>query len=177
MKYSYLKSRKKSAFTGDMQLLVVFFSITFFMLVLTYLFLSFKDYRFAQDKIEMNQKKIDFNTNINTMQNQIAFIEKQNALAEMVRTKNIVLKDSITNLFDLVPQRITLSKASLLENGLILHGITPNKDVYNFMLQAPLRSIFHRTYSSFYPAENGWMNFVSTNYIDSEEEELVDEED
>jgi len=177
MKYSYLKSRKKSALTADMQLLFVFFSITFFMLVLTYLFLSFKDYRFAQDEMDMNQKKIDLNININTMQNQIAFIEKQNALAEMVHTKNTVLKDSITNLFDLVPQRITLSKASLLENGLILHGITPNKDVYNFMLQAPLRSIFHRTYSSFYPAQNGWMNFVSTNYIDKVEEELIDEED
>jgi len=57
-----------------------------------------------------------------------------------------------------------------MENALILHGITPNKDVYNFMLQAPLRSIFHRTYSSFYPAQNGWLRFVSTNYIDNEEE-------
>ena len=176
MKYSYLKSRKKTAFTSDIQLLVVFFSITFFMLVLTYFFLLFKEYRFAQDKKEMNQKKIDLNININAMQEQINFIEKQNTLAEMVHTKNIVLKDSITNLFDLVPQRITLSKASLLEDGLILHGITPNKDVYNFMLQAPLRSIFHRTYSSFYPAKNGWMNFVSTNYIDKEEE-LSNEED
>jgi hypothetical protein len=37
------------------------------------------------------------------------------------------------------------------------------------MLQAPLRSIFHRTYSSFYPAPNGWLKFVSTNYIDEDE--------
>ena len=83
-------------------------------------------------------------------------------------------------MFDLVPQRITLSEAKLLENGLVLYGITPNKDIYNFMLQAPLRSIFHRTYSSFYPAENGWSRFMSTNYIDKEEvipkEEVVIED-
>jgi len=175
MKYSYVDSRKKSAFTDDMQLLFIFFAITLLMLSLTYFFLLFKDYRFEQEKIELYQKGNDLNTSIYTMQNQIAFIEKQNALSEIVYTKNTVLKDSITNLFDLVPQRITLSRASLLENGLILHGITPNKDVYNFMLQAPLRSIFHRTYSSFYPQENGWLNFVSTNYIDKEEEELDEE--
>ena len=170
MRYSYIKTRKKSAFTADMQLLFIFFAITLFMLLLTYLFLVFKDYRFEQDKIDLYQKSSDLNTSIYTMQNQIAFIEQQNTLSEMIHTKNTVLKDSITNLFDLVPQRITLSRASLLENGLILHGTTPNKDVYNFMLQAPLRSIFHRTYSSFYPQDNGWLNFVSSNYIDKEEE-------
>ena len=75
---------------------------------------------------------------------------------------------SINNLFDLVPSRITLSQAKIMEDGLILYGVTPNKDVYNFMLQAPLRSIFHRSYSSFYPVDNGWFRFVSTNYIDEE---------
>jgi len=64
-----------------------------------------------------------------------------------------------------VPQRITLSEAKLLKKGLILYGITPNKDVYNFMLEAPLRSIFQETYSSFYPTEKGWLRFVSTNYM------------
>ena len=113
------------------------------------------------------------------MKEQIVFIEKENALAQGVQTRNLVLKDSITNLFDLVPSRITLSQAKLDKNSLILQGVTPNKDVYNFMLQAPLRSIFHRTYSSFYPTENGWLSFVSTNYIDEEsstqEEEPISE--
>ncbi|MEA2098533.1 MAG: hypothetical protein U9P72_00210 [Campylobacterota bacterium] len=177
MRYSYINHRRKSAFTEDMQLLLIFFSITLFMLVLTYIFLLFKEYRFVEDKKSLHQKQVDLNISIYNMKKQITLIEKQNILAESVHTKNAVLKDSISNLFDLVPQRITLSEASLLENGLILQGITPNKDVYNFMLQAPLRSIFHRTYSSFYPAQNGWLKFVSTNYIDKEEEEIeLDEE-
>jgi len=168
MKYSYITPRKKSAFTAEVQLLVTFFSITLGMLFITYLFLLFKDYSFLSDMDEIAVVQSELNVNIEDMKEQITFIEKENLLAQKVYTQNTVLKDSIANLFDLVPQRITLSEAKLLENGLILYGVTPNKDVYNFMLQAPLRSIFHRTYSSFHPAENGWLRFVSTNYIDEE---------
>lgn len=180
MKYSYIKPRKKSIITPDMQLLMVFFGITIFMLVCTYLFLLFKDYRFTQERLSIVELRVEASREINLIENKIILIEEEQALSESIFTKNTVLKDSISNMFDLVPQRITLSEAKLLENGLVLYGITPNKDIYNFMLQAPLRSIFHRTYSSFYPAENGWSRFMSTNYIDKEEvipkEEVVIEE-
>lgn len=170
MKYSYIRPRKKSIFTPEMQLLSVFFGITLFMLFTTYIFLVFKDYRFTQDRLEIIQMREETANEIDMIEKQIVFIQEEKALSESIFTKNTVLKDSIANMFDLVPQRITLSEAKLLENGLILYGITPNKDIYNFMLQAPLRSIFHRTYSSFYPAQNGWLRFVSTNYVDKEEE-------
>ncbi|MEA3370926.1 MAG: hypothetical protein U9Q40_06260 [Campylobacterota bacterium] len=168
MKYSYITPRHKSALTKEIQLLVTFFTITLFMLFMTYFFLLIRDYNYVEDMNEIAVVQSELEENIVKMKSQIAFIEKEALLAQKVYTKNTVLKDSITNLFDLVPQRITLSEAKLLENGLILYGVTPNKDVYNFMLQAPLRSIFHRTYSSFHPAENGWLRFVSTNYIDEE---------
>jgi len=168
MIYSYIKPRVKTAISSEIKLLVSFFSMTLIMLVLTYGFLLYKDYRFVKDKSLVQQSIVDYEKQIEIMKSKITFIEKQNLLSQQIYTQNTVLKDSITNLFDLVPERITLSEATLLKNGLILYGITPNKDVYNFMLQAPLRSIFHRTYSSFYPAENGWLRFVSTNYIDEE---------
>jgi len=168
MKYSYITPRRKSILTKEIQLLLTFFTITIVMLFVTYFFLVIKDYNYIENMNEIAVSRLDLESNIKTMKSEITFIEKKNLLAQKIYTKNTVLKDSITNLFDLVPQRITLSEAKLLENGLILYGVTPNKDVYNFMLQAPLRSIFHRTYSSFYPAENGWLRFVSTNYVDEE---------
>lgn len=170
MIYSYTTSRKKSAFTQEIQLLLSFFSITLVMLFLTYAFLVYKNHIFLGDKNYNIIEKIDLEKSLDIMEVKITYIEKQELLSEKIYTQNRVLKDSITNLFDLVPSRITLSQAKLLKNGLILYGITPNKDIYNFMLQAPLRSIFHRTYSSFYPAQNGWLNFVSTNYIDDVEQ-------
>lgn len=173
MRYSYINPRKKTIFTKDIQLLFAFFTITILMLFSTYAFLTFRDNRFTKEMADIKLQKDEYRTNIPKMENQIAVIEKQILMSEKIFTKNIVLRDSINNLFDLVPNRITLTEAKIMENALILYGITPNKDVYNFMLQAPLRSIFHRTYSSFYPADNGWLRFVSTNYID--EEELINE--
>ena len=177
MKYSYTKARVKTPLSPELKLVMAFFGMTLLMLMLTYGFLIYKDYSFLKDKEDVIISIADYDTKIINMKEKISFIEQQNLLAQKISTQNIVLKDSITNLFDLVPQRITLSEATLLKNGLILYGITPNKDVYNFMLQAPLRSIFHKTYSSFYPAKNGWLRFVSTNYVDDKEEIIKEDED
>jgi hypothetical protein len=146
------------------------------MLLLTYLFLAYKDYDFKQEHIHIKKTSHDLNVSLHQMNSDIKFIEKQVAISKKIFTQNTILKDSITNMFDLVPQRISLSEAKLLKNGLILYGITPNKDVYNFMLQAPLRSIFHHTYSSFYPADNGWLYFVSKNYVEEDEDTNTEEE-
>ncbi len=170
MIYSYIKPQKKSIFTQEMQLLSTFFIITIAMLFLTYAFLLYKDYSYTKQKLEKQEEKKKIERSIETLKVKISKIEERQQFSEKIYTKNSVLKDSIRNLFDLIPARITLSKAELLKNGLILYGITPNKDTYNFMLYAPLHAIFHRTYSSFYPAQNGWLHFVSTNYIDDEEE-------
>jgi len=177
MKYSYIKPRQKSAFTQEVQIIFTFFAITLVMLFFTYAFLIYKAYIFENEKQTIIEHKEELKVNIANMEKQINYIQKQKVLAERIFTKNMVLKDSIANLFDLIPHRITLSEAKLLKNGLILYGITPNKDVYNFMLQAPLRSIFHNTYSSFYPAKNGWLMFVSTNYMDASQMEEIDSED
>ncbi len=165
MKYSYIQARKKTPFTEDVQLVIAFFSITIIMLFTTYIFLLYKDYNFQKDKNHILSTQVELKKNILDMKKKIAFVQTQEAFGMKIYTQNSVLKDSISNLFDLVPQRITLSEAKLLKNGLILYGITPNKDVYNFMLQAPLRSIFQETYSSFYPTKKGWLRFVSTNYM------------
>ncbi len=166
MKYSFISPRKKSILSSDMLLVFIFFGITLFMLFATYTFLLVKDYSFIQDREYAFEQLTVLNTDQTKMQERIKFIKEEQLLSEKIYTQNTVLKDSIANLFDLVPQRITLSEAKLLKNGLILYGITPNKDIYSFMLQAPLRSIFTTTYSSFFPADNGWLRFVSTNYLE-----------
>jgi len=105
---------------------------------------------------------------ITQMGSQIKMIEKEVKIAEQITTDNMVMKESIHNLFDLVPDDIILDRAELESSSLILYGTTPNKDTYEYMLHAPLRSIFHRTYTSYYPIENGWYRFVSSNYLDDE---------
>jgi len=169
MRRSFIKPRSKSLITPQLRLVLFFFAMTLFMLVSTYAFLSYKSYSFSQKRYQAALGIRDINQSLTAFDAEIGFIEHESMQAEQIYTSNTVLKESIKNLFDLVPDRITLTQAKLDKNALTLYGITPNKDVYEFMLHAPLRSIFHRTYSSFYPLNNGWYRFVSTNYLDEEE--------
>ncbi len=174
--YSYIKPRKKTPLTKEVILVITFFSMSFLMLFSTYAFLLYKDYRFKEAMQSINNKKAELKVSILNMKQSIEFIEIESNLANKVYTTNSVLKDSISNLFDLVPDRITLSKAQIKKNGLVLYGITPNKEIYEYMLEAPLRSIFAKTYTSFYQLENGWLRFVSTNQLENEFEDFIHED-
>ncbi|RUM65546.1 MAG: hypothetical protein DSZ03_02590 [Sulfurimonas sp.] len=168
MRYSFITPRPKKIVTPELKLVFFFFAMTLFILFATYGFLLFKSHQFSNNVVSITQRISETNASIAAMQHEIAAIKKRAAHFQKVTTSNTVLKDSIKNLFDLVPERITLSKAVLKKDALVLYGITPNKEVYEFLLQAPLRSIFHKTYSDFYPLNNGWYRFVSTNYLDEE---------
>ena len=168
MLYSYIKPRSKSVLSPELKLMMVFFGVAWVMLFGTYGFLLLKSYTYDKSLNHIAKQKVEINSSIYNMNTQIELISKMQNEATQVFTRNEIMKNSIKNLFDLIPNRITLSKAILDEKSLVLYGITPNKEVYEFMLHAPLRSIFSESYSSFYPLDNGWYSFVSTNYLESE---------
>jgi len=166
MKYSFIKPRAKRLVSPEFKLLFFFFSITIGMLVLSYSFLKIKTLMYENTMEELLAKGETLKEGIVSMHENIAYVKIQRQHSEGIYTENTVLKESIHNLFDLVPEKITLSQAMLKEDELILYGVTPSKEVYEFLLQAPLRSIFHRSYTSYYAMPNGWYSFVSKNYLD-----------
>ena len=168
MRYSFIKPRPKTLVSPEFKLLFFFFSITIGMLFISYSFLKIKTLMYESNTQELIAKGETLKDNITSMHEKIAFIKIEKRHAEGIYTDNTVLKESIHNLFDLVPEKITLSQALLKEDELVLYGVTPNKEVYEFLLQAPLRSIFHRSYTSYYAMPNGWYSFVSKNYLDRE---------
>lgn len=168
MKHSFITPRPKRLISGELRLVLFFFIVTIIMLVGTYLFLHFKTYAFITERQEVAREEKSLKNTISQMGSEIKMIEKEVKIAEQITTDNMVMKESIRNLFDLVPDDIILDRAELESSSLILYGTTPNKDTYEYMLHAPLRSIFHRTYTSYYPIENGWYRFVSSNYLDDE---------
>jgi cell division protein FtsL len=175
VKHSFIVPRRKRLVSGELKLVLFFFTVTIVMVVGTYLFLGYKTYDLINERNAIAKKEIELKSAIEKMEEDIHIIESEAKIAEQVSTENMVMKESIRNLFDLVPEEITLSSAELEAKSLILYGTTPNKETYEYMLQAPLRSIFHRTYTSFYPIENGWYRFVSTNYLDDETEQKGEE--
>jgi Tfp pilus assembly protein PilN len=169
MLLNFSKVRSKHLLSPEFRLVTFFFSITLFMLIGTWGILKYKSYSYKSEFKETKTLIKDTQAQIIDLQNKIKFINKQNAESTQIHTSNKVLSQSVKNLFDLIPERIVLTSAKMTKNSLVLNGITPNKEIYEFMLQAPLRSIFHRTYSSFYPIGGGWYSFVSTNYLDEDE--------
>jgi hypothetical protein len=173
MNYSFIVPRSKRLISGEIRQALFFFSMSIVMIVAAYGFLAYKVYLFKQQHQAFGDTLIELEHSKDELKQKITIIELEVKKSEEIATRNATTKESIYNLFDLVPDSITLTRADLDQNSLILYGETPTKDVYEFMLQAPLRAIFHRTYTSFYPTQNGWYNFVSTNYL--EEENLVEE--
>lgn len=168
MKYSFIAPRKKRVISGELRLALFFFMVSIFMIAGTYGFLSYKTYAFAYQHKNLASTLEQLERKTHHVEQEIVKVEMEVKEHEAIATRNTLKKDRIRNLFDLVPDKITLSKAEIGETSLILEGITPSKDVYEYMLYAPLRSIFHRTYTSYYPAQNGWYRFTSSNYLDDE---------
>lgn len=173
MSHSFIAPRSKRLISGELRLVLFFFIVTIVMLIGTYTFLVYKTYSFVNEQESVVQKQATLNHSIKKMEEEIKTVEGEVKIADQVTTDNTVMKESIRNLFDLVPDDITLDRAELDSESLILYGMTPNKDTYEYMLHAPLRSIFHRTYTSFYPVENGWYRFVSSNYLDNDTVEEI----
>jgi len=167
--YSFTKPRVKYFLSQEIRLVLFFFSMSLLILFVTYGALLYKTHSFYEDTKKYQLHSKELNVSIAKVSADIEYIYTEETKAKDVYTNNSVLKDSIHNLFDLVPNRIILSSAKLDKYSLILQGKTPTQQMYNFRLRAPLESLFHESYSTFYPAENGWYYFVSKNYLDKDE--------
>ncbi len=172
MRLSFIKPRPKRLISWEIKVLLLFFTVISALLVGSFAFIKYQTYYFQESSIQAVIKKTTLDSERTKMQKQIDFIKIEANRARVIFTNNKLLSESIKNLFDIVPDKITLSKAQLTKDALTLYGKTPTKELYRFMLLAPLRSIFDRSYTSFYQLQNGWYNFVSTNYMDKKKVEV-----
>ena len=176
MRHSFIKARPKHLVSWELKVLLIFFSVIFTLLVLTYMYLKLEIYIFEDEANNAKVTTISLHNARKKMEERIEYIKIEANRAKIIYTDNKLLCDSIKNLFDIIPDKITLSKAILSKNSLKLYGKTPSKEIYQFRLLAPLRSIFDRSFTSYYQKSNGWINFVSTNYIDTHKNQMKKEE-
>jgi len=168
--YSFTKPIKKPYFKEDTKLWLIFIFISSFLYVSFALFLLIKSYFYSKTINELSKEEITLKEKIINLQKEKENILKQKELYENILVKNSVIKDSVKNLLDLVPDPITLQKFLFSQNKLIIYGITPTKDVYNLLMLPPLESIFQTTKTEFIQLPNGWYRFKSINTIKSDNE-------
>jgi cell division protein FtsL len=162
---SFIVARKKYLFTMFTKVWIVFIASIFILLNVFNIFVVYKNHDFKVSAKELDSTRALLETNIDSIDEKIGFVLRQKAVAEEIYANNIILKDSMKNLFDLVPDQITLNKVIMEKDSLIIYGVTPTRDAYDFLLAAPLKSIFHTSNTIFYLTDKGWYNFVSTNKI------------
>ncbi len=165
MNYSFTKCRPKPLFSTFSKIWMLFILFISLLLVSFGIFLLLKIHFYKQDaKIAYNDRLV-LEDKINHEDHYIEYLLRQKSLGEEIYSRNTLLKDSMKNLFDLVPDQITLNRVIIKKDSLIMYGKTPTEDTFNFLLSAPLKSIFTTSNTMFYLTKNGWFNFVSTNKI------------
>jgi hypothetical protein len=165
--YSFTKPKPKPLFQEDTKLWLIFISISMGLYIFFAIFLLIKSYLFKKDIKFYKNEIVTLNKKLENIKQQKDFILKQKTLYEDIMVKNTLLKQSIKNLLDLIPDPITLNACKFDKNKLIIYGITPSKDIYNLLMLPPLESIFTQTNTYFYLMPNGWYRFKSENYIKS----------
>jgi len=168
--YSFTTPRKKPLFKEDTKLWLIFIFISTLLYVSFALFLLVKAYFFNKETQEMNREISILTQKITNLDLEKDNILLQKSLYEDILTKNEIIKQSVKNLLDLVPDPITLTKFKLNKNTLIIYGITPTKDIYKLLMLPPLESIFEETKTYFYQMPNGWYKFKSINKLKSQNE-------
>lgn len=167
MSYSFIKPKLKPMVSVFSAFWLVFIGIVVAIMLIFNFFIMAKTSFMQRDIDSMLKTESSNNNKIRTAQLNISSILKEKGAVEEIYASNEILKDSMKNLFDLVPDQITLSRVIMQKDSLTLYGSTPSKDTYNFLLASPLRSIFNTSNTVFYLNEKGWYRFVSTNKIDN----------
>ncbi|AZV45960.1 hypothetical protein C3L23_01345 [Nautilia sp. PV-1] len=167
--YSFITPKPKPLIKEDTKLWLIFIGISIILYTLFALFLEIKTILYNKETESFNKEIISLKQKIADISVEKQFIYKQKTLYEDIMVKNSLMKDSIKNLLDLIPDPITLNSIYFDKNKLIIYGITPTKDIYNMLMLPPLESIFTETKTYFYQMSNGWYKFKSENYLKEEQ--------
>ncbi|WP_456480011.1 hypothetical protein [Nautilia sp.] len=163
--YSFTTPEEKPLLKEDTKLWLVFIGISIALYLFFALFLEIKTLLYSREINNLNSEIITLKRNLAKINEEKHFIYKQKTLYEDIMVKNSLMKDSIKNLLDLIPDPITLNSIYFDKNRLVIYGITPTKEIYNMLMLPPLESIFTVTKTYFYQMKNGWYKFKSENYL------------
>ncbi len=173
--HSYKAPRKKPLFSRDSLLWIIFVSVTFFALVSFALFLYYKSSGYHDKLSDVEASNKILSESVINYEKEIKILKMQNLLSQEVKSSNKLLKNSIKNLFDLVPDQITLTKVVMEKYTLQLEGRTFTKDSYRLLLEPPLKSIFNTSKVNFnFNASIGKYEFTSINTMNEDAKEATD---
>ncbi len=166
--HSYKVPRKKPLFSKDSMLWIFFVSVISISLLGFGLYLRYKTYKLTSVVEEKKTVHQTLSEKVAAYEKELKIHKMQRTLSKEVKASNGLLKNSIKNLFDLVPDQIVLTKVMMQKDMLNLEGLTPTKDTYRLLLEPPLKSIFSSSQVSYqFNGRKGRYEFKSVNRMDA----------
>jgi hypothetical protein len=162
MKASFIDAREKQLIAIEMRWLLGIFAALAVLMAGAYLFFSVKSSGYSRAIAEDRAQVPRLTASILTMEKEMNLIEQEMAESEKIFTGNMVLKEKIKNIFDLVPDGVTLARVELTQSTLQLEGVASDKTLFSEKLETPLRSIFETSTTTYVPLRDGTFGFVST---------------
>lgn len=167
-KYSLIKSRPKKLFRLDSQLWMGFIALITVMYIVVQVIFIIMESSVESSTMDYLERKDELDKKIYVLEENIKLVKSQEELGGQVHDRNAIVADSVSSLFALVPDSIYLNETEIYKNKLVLKGYTPSKEIYNYLLLPPLKSIFTETKTWFFPMDNGWYRFVSESHSEKE---------
>jgi hypothetical protein len=163
MRLSFIQPRKKHVLKGDTKFWMAFVAVSLELLG------GFSLFLYVQVQTTIGETKQIIVDRAKTIKSTEAVMHEHETLKEIIArcvdiaSGNEILKDNIKNLFDIVPDQVTLKKVEISASCLSLFGVTPSREIFNYHFAPALRSIFTTSQTSFVSKGGGWSEFVSIN--------------
>lgn len=137
---------------------VVKYSIISIFVILIGIDLFFK---YANSKLEsklenIQNEKVFLKKNIEYLTKKISTIKLITPTIQDIKSSNSLVKSNIKDIFDLIPDSITLNRAEIGKNFLILDGFTTSKKEF-YKLDRTLKSFYQTRDVKFQRVKNGYL--------------------
>ncbi|PAF46876.1 hypothetical protein BKH41_08385 [Helicobacter sp. 12S02232-10] len=161
MKLSFLKPRPKYI-VAKITKIWIFYIFISLVIIFGFLLILKTQIALSHKRIdEYQSKQTSYQDKISKLQAYQGRILSETDLLKNRQVHNLIVRDAIKNLFNIVPDQITIDYIEVGNDFLKISGSTPSKEVFKFLLQDPLKAIFGKSMVSFFALSNGWYHFVS----------------
>lgn len=161
--YSFIKPRVKPILSLFSAIWLMLIGFIFIASIMANIAIKLISYNLDNKRVANDARYDEITQKIEIIKENTAELKSNQRLIEEIYATNSALKRSIRNIFDIVPDTITLDYTHLDKRSLEIKGKTPSKETFLLLMEAPLKSIFSKTSTSFYQLPNGWLNFTTIN--------------
>lgn len=176
MLYSFKQARSKSLFKKDTKFWIAFLAISVTIMLGLQIALNIKLNSTVTGIKSTRVEKEDLVKRTVEIKDEYAILKEHILYANKLNGQNAMLKESMKNLFEIVPDKIVLNKIEITPTTLTIFGTTPSRDIFNLQFAPALKSIFTKSETSFIRGEKGTSRFISINYMDQGDTEPAQEE-